>query len=81
MAPKISDILHILRSLFKFSVFAVWGVLFIFIVFFLCYNRLDDKTSNNLATAFVATNVIWIVGLEITVRSKRSGKFLFRTYV
>lgn len=70
-----------MQLLFRFIVVIVWGFSFVFIVCFVGYYRLGNKNWNILATAFIAANVVWVVGLEITVRSKRSGKFLFRTYV
>lgn len=66
---------------FRWFVVAGWALFFVLIVAFLSDKRLSDENWNILATAFVAANIVWVVGWELTVQSKRSGKFLFRTYV
>jgi hypothetical protein len=69
------------QLVFRWFVVAGWALFFVLIVAFLSDKRLSDENWNILATAFVAANIVWVVGWELTVQSKRSGKFLFRTYV
>lgn len=43
--------------------------------------RFGDKPLNLFAIALMVANIVWVIGLEITVQSKRSGKRLFKTYM
>jgi hypothetical protein len=58
-----------------------WVFAFIFISSGLIGIGLGNRNLNISAIVFVAANVLWVVGLEITVRSNRSGKSLFKAYV
>jgi hypothetical protein len=47
----------------------------------LCIDKLKDKHLNIFAIAVLVANIVGVVGLEITVKSNRSGKWLFKTYM
>jgi hypothetical protein len=58
-----------------------WVFAFLFILNGLISTGLENRNLNISAIVFVAANVFWVVGLEITVRSNRSGKSLFKAYM
>ena len=56
------------------SLGSLWIFPFFFTTVFLALEQVP-------AIAFLAANIALFVTLEITVRSKRSGKFLFKAYM
>ena len=60
--------------MFRFFSLFIWIFAFFFTTVFLLLGQVP-------AVAFLAANIAWVVTLEIAVRSKRSGKFLFKAYM
>lgn len=58
----------------------VWLIILVGTILLVGLNELHDKNLNIFAIAYLAANATWVVTLEITVRSNRSGKCLFKAY-
>ena len=69
------------QQIFRICVVVVWVLLFLITVLIQGTRGYSNKTRKIIAIAFVAANIVWIIGLEIGVQSERSGKSLFKTYV
>jgi hypothetical protein len=62
------------QDFFRTSSLFFWIFTFFYTTAFLARGQVP-------AVAFLAANIAWVITLEITVRSKRSGKFLFKAYM